>query len=301
MDAEGDTPNWLELPRDATFNILLRLDTIQILTSVCQVCPLWWNICKDPSLWRSIRMKKPFNSSYDLVKICQYAVQRSCDRLEDIDIEQFATDDLLKCLSEHASNLRCLRLQDCSEISDEGLIEAAKHFPLLEELRLSYIDLSKNSFESLGQSCPHLKTLNYAISFDFSSFDDNAFAIAKTMPELRHIRFLVYELTDDGVLAILHGCPLLESLRLDCYVNFISESLKKMCCEKIKNVSFPLYSSGYSKDCPSENESGYSNLDDEDKYEYDSDDDEFTIRYALSDNEYAVHYTRLHDVISKGY
>jgi hypothetical protein len=37
-------PNWLELPREITANILQRLDTIEVVKSVCLVCPLWWNI-----------------------------------------------------------------------------------------------------------------------------------------------------------------------------------------------------------------------------------------------------------------
>ncbi|PNX61921.1 F-box protein skip19, partial [Trifolium pratense] len=59
-DAYGESttvPNWLQLPRDITANILQRLDTIDIVTSVCHVCPLWWNICKDPFMWRTIKIQ----------------------------------------------------------------------------------------------------------------------------------------------------------------------------------------------------------------------------------------------------
>jgi hypothetical protein len=95
-------PNWLELPKDITENILLRLNTIEIVTSACQVCPLWWNICKDPLMWRTIHMTD--NDSYpydnmDLVKICCYAVERSCGHLRDIAIVSFCTDDLLQYIA----------------------------------------------------------------------------------------------------------------------------------------------------------------------------------------------------------
>lgn len=98
-------PNWLELPIDLTANILQRLDIVDRVTSACLVCPLWWNICKDPLMWRSIDMinyrRSPRWSYYfkDLEKICIYAVERSCGHLEDIHIEWFASDDLLKCLA----------------------------------------------------------------------------------------------------------------------------------------------------------------------------------------------------------
>jgi len=92
-------PNWLELPRDITANILQRLDTIEIVTNACQVCPQWWNICKDPLMWRTIRMIDLDASDYDLVEICRYAIERSSGHLEIIEIESFCNDDLLECIA----------------------------------------------------------------------------------------------------------------------------------------------------------------------------------------------------------
>lgn len=76
-EAEGEIqtgPNWLELPRDITANILQKVGVVEIVTSACLVCPLWW-------------------------KICRYAVERSLGHLEDIDIQYFGTDDLLKFIA----------------------------------------------------------------------------------------------------------------------------------------------------------------------------------------------------------
>jgi hypothetical protein len=110
---ETPLPNWLELPRDITINILQRLDTIDIVTSACVVCPLWWNICKDPLLWQTINMIKDislsyFDTAYDayssrLENICRYAVDRSSGYLKDIYIHKFATNDLLN----HIANRYC--------------------------------------------------------------------------------------------------------------------------------------------------------------------------------------------------
>lgn len=41
-------PNWLELPIDITFSILLKLDFMEMLRTASQVCSLWRSICKDP-------------------------------------------------------------------------------------------------------------------------------------------------------------------------------------------------------------------------------------------------------------
>ncbi|XP_058783874.1 F-box protein SKIP19-like [Vicia villosa] len=100
-------PNWVELPRDVTANILQRLGTIELLTSACQVCPLWWNICKDPHMWRTINMTKVPSSRYyfqdELVKICSKAIEQSCGQLENIDIfdiDFIVTDDLLAFIAD---------------------------------------------------------------------------------------------------------------------------------------------------------------------------------------------------------
>jgi hypothetical protein len=110
-EVDGEIPNWLELPRDITSNILQRLCSFDIVTSACQVCPLWWNICKDPLMWRTIdmiqtHMPRDSRSRYyaiadeNLVKICRFAIDRSCCQLENIDIADFGTDDLLAYIAD---------------------------------------------------------------------------------------------------------------------------------------------------------------------------------------------------------
>jgi hypothetical protein len=104
-EVEADStnvPNWLELPRDITANILSRLSTIDIVQSACLVCPLWWNIFKDPLMWRTIHMTDDIDISKHLEyeQICRYAVKLSCGHLEDIDVRLFVNDDLLKCIAQ---------------------------------------------------------------------------------------------------------------------------------------------------------------------------------------------------------
>lgn len=112
MEVESEStagPNWLDLPRDLTSNILQRLGAFEILTSACGVCPLWWNICKDPicmcdysSYYNNFFFWKVSNNDYDkeeMVKICCNAIERSCNHLEDIDIEGFGNDDILNCIA----------------------------------------------------------------------------------------------------------------------------------------------------------------------------------------------------------
>ncbi|KAJ1440406.1 Leucine-rich repeat, cysteine-containing subtype [Sesbania bispinosa] len=218
-------PNWLELPREVTANIFQRLGVIEIVTSACQVCPLWWNICKDPFMWRTIDMGKIEVShyKYDLKKICRYVVERSCGHLEDINIEHFCTDDLLHCIADSTSQLPRLRLADCWDVSDKGMWEVAKKLPLLEELDISYFYLSKDTFEAIGQCCPLLKVLKFCSSmWCRTELDDVALAIAKTMSKLRHLQIYGNNLSDVGMTAILDGCPLLQYLDVLRYIYFVT-------------------------------------------------------------------------------
>ncbi|XP_058742400.1 putative F-box/LRR-repeat protein 9 [Vicia villosa] len=235
MENTTTKPNWLELPRDVTLNILQRLGTVEIITSACLVCPLWWNFCKDPYIWRTIHMPEFYHRRYnrvDWVKMCRYAVDRSCGQLEDIYIYMFGNDELLEYIADRASNLRRIGLVYCDKLSDKVFIEAVKKLPLIEELDISENShLSKHSFEAVGSCCPLLKTLSYGrnVSIDLN---DEAFVIAKTMPGLRNLTISGYRLTSVGVVAILDGCSLLESLNLECCssmssITSLSENLRK--------------------------------------------------------------------------
>ncbi|XP_058759928.1 putative F-box/LRR-repeat protein 23 [Vicia villosa] len=237
-----DHPDWLELPRDVTANILKRLDTVEIVTSACLVCPLWWNICNDSEFWGSIRMTKLRYSSYDyednLIQICLYAIDLSCGQLEEINIDYFATDDILALISN-----RYMRLIDCGALSDIAFCESVMRLQHLEELEISFNNgLSKyDSLELVGRGCRLLKSLKYTGVVVDNKGNDVLFSIAKSMPGLHRLKISGDMPTDDGVVSVLDGCTLLESfdLRGCCTIHF-SESLEKRCRHQIKDFGPPL-------------------------------------------------------------
>ena len=58
------------------------------------------------------------------------------------------------------SNLRCIRI--CGLLlSDKGFIDAVRKLPQLEEVDISWCNLTKDSLEALGRSCPLLKVLKF--------------------------------------------------------------------------------------------------------------------------------------------
>ncbi|XP_004304708.1 PREDICTED: putative F-box/LRR-repeat protein 23-like [Fragaria vesca subsp. vesca] len=208
----------------------------------------WRQICKDPIMWHTIDMRNRGYECYDLVKMCCYAIDRSCGNLVDISIDHFGTNRLLKYITDSSSRIKRLRLALCKRISDEGLIEVAKKLPLLEDLEISLCRLSSKSLEVVGCSCPLLKSfkLNRLTDAEYDDViahtkkNEEAFAIARTMHGLHHLQLFGNELTNEGLKAILDGCPQLESLDLRyCYNLNLKGPLGKRCSEQIKKLWLP--------------------------------------------------------------
>ncbi|KAL6500628.1 hypothetical protein OROHE_025425 [Orobanche hederae] len=232
-------PPWIELPRDVTANILHRLGAVEILENVQKVCTTWRSECREPSMWRVIDMKL----SDDADIMCRRAVDRSQGELIDINIEDFGTDDLLRYISDRSCHLKRLRLGCC--ISGGGLTTAVKKFPVLEELHLFFMPLiHAGDIETISMSCPMLKSFtfnNRGYRFPEVDVDDSyALTVAKSMPNLRHLRLFGNRLSDDGLRAILDGCPHLESLDLrQCFNVDLRGDLGKRCFSQIKEVRGP--------------------------------------------------------------
>jgi hypothetical protein len=71
--------------------------------------------------------------------------------------------------------------------------------------------------------------------------DEVAFAIAGNLPELRRLQLFGDKLTNDGLHAILDGCPHLESLDLrQCFNVKLAGDLGRRCAEQIKDLRCPL-------------------------------------------------------------
>ncbi|CAG7859812.1 unnamed protein product [Brassica rapa] len=112
-----------------------------------------------------------------------------------------------------------------------------------QELEFSYCPLSVESLRLSGRSCPNLKTLKLKrlrlMRFPYES-DDDALAIAETMPKLSHLQLFANSLTDAGLNAILDNCPNLEHLDLrECRSVKLSGDLRKRCSERIKVLREP--------------------------------------------------------------
>ncbi|MED6186818.1 hypothetical protein PIB30_070380 [Stylosanthes scabra] len=246
--------NWLNLPVEITLIIFEKLGAIEVLTTVQQVCKGWRTICMDPYTWRAIHMSVfgvPRFMDYHLSWLCRRTIQRSCGLVLDISIDYFADDDLLNHIAHSCgSGLQRLRLNKCYEgIPGKGFLGLAKKFPLLEELDITLcFSITAISIESFGQACPLLKTFKFNHSRPYYYFYPNpgsyvynafAFSIALSMPKLRHLQLLGNRMDNDGLLAILNGCPYLESLDLGYCFNLDVTPTLMMLMQGIKDLRLP--------------------------------------------------------------
>ncbi|KAL3643693.1 hypothetical protein CASFOL_014508 [Castilleja foliolosa] len=244
IEDTNPTPPWIELPRDVTENILSRLRPVEILENAQYVCTTWRSVCNEPSIWRVIDMKISLIEDHDIFFIhniaCRRAVDLSQGELLNINIEFFGTNDLLHYISKRSSRLKRLRLKYCDYISGEALRASFKNFPELEELQLFFMSrITAEHIEGISISCPNLKSFTFikrSSRFAPLEIDDSyALTIAKIMPNLQHLCLIGNKLSNEGLEAILNGCPKLESLDLrKCYNVDLQGDFGKICSERIK-------------------------------------------------------------------
>ncbi|KAK9706990.1 hypothetical protein RND81_07G165800 [Saponaria officinalis] len=165
--------SWVELPGDVSLNILMRVDQIEIVECAQFVCKPWYDLCKEPSLWRSIRFKNlenPFQEPkrvFNHEKMVFHAIDRSAGGLIDLDIMDFVP-------------------------------------------------------YKLGQ----LNLLNLNAS--------------GSLPKLQHLQFIGHDITNVGLMAILDGCPLLQSLDLSACIHLVLEgNLWTRLSKQVKYLLLP--------------------------------------------------------------
>ncbi|XP_047949575.1 putative F-box/LRR-repeat protein 23 [Salvia hispanica] len=257
-------PPWIELPEDLTANILQRLDAEEIIMSAMLVCSTWWRVCKNPSMWRVIdldyrRCQHPDDfddilSAVDFGIVWRSAMDRSQGQLVELKLTYLESEDgILNYIAERSSQLRCLTLERYFGRDHVAWTDAIKKFTQLEELHYIMMpEFDIKDFETIGTSCPMLKSFTYNESWceqseEEDDIDDGVrfsiqygVAIGKTMPNLRHLRIWALETRNEGLEAILNGCPHLESLDLRrCYGLDLEGDLGKRCCEQIKHLKLP--------------------------------------------------------------
>ncbi|XP_074267732.1 F-box protein SKIP19-like [Silene latifolia] len=246
--------NWLKLPQPVILTILKKLEAFEVLESAQFVCKMWYILCKQPSIWQTIRIsdpeqlisrirheKKNYNKRTEMMFS---AVRRSDGGLIDLDIEGFCSPEFLSYVASWSSQLKRLRLACCLNISCDAVKEALEKLSSLQELELTICPFYGLDTKPIILSCPSLIT-----TFKFNkkgskdpqlASDSDALAIAGSMPKLRHLQLIGNNMTNVGLTAILDSCPFLQSLdlRVCCHLNLTGD-LGRRLSGQVQDVKHP--------------------------------------------------------------
>ncbi|XP_004974359.1 putative F-box/LRR-repeat protein 23 [Setaria italica] len=239
--------DWADgLPADVLLAILHRLDHIAILLAAGGVCRSWPRAAREePSLWRRITMRGHEGIARWLNRcgVACEAVRRAAGQCEAFCGEYAGDDGFIVYLTEQAPSLKSLRLISCNGVTNEGVAEAVKELPLLEELELSLCDNVGGSevFEVVGEACPQLKHFRLCKKrFDVTvrNKDNDVRGIA-TMHGLHSLQLFSNLLTNKGLETILDNCPHLESLDIRYCFNIDMDQTLLLKCARINTVRIP--------------------------------------------------------------
>lgn len=97
--------------------------------------------------------------------------------------------------------------------------------------------------ELIGTSCPKVKSFTFndrGFKYPFTEGNEYALAVAKSMPNLQHLKLFGNKMKNEGLEAILDGCPHLKSLDIrQCFSVNLEGNLGKRCSKQIEHVRYP--------------------------------------------------------------
>ncbi|XP_028794050.1 F-box protein FBW2-like [Neltuma alba] len=151
-----------------------------------------------------------------LDRIVQMLVTRISGSIGTLCVSGLQSDSIFTLIAQNASCLRTLRIPK-SSLSDFMMEQLAGRLPMISFLDVSYcMNLSARGLEVVGKNCTLLEGLCrnmypwHTGDHDEPSRDNEAMAIASTMPKLKHLEIASHWMTTEGVHKILCACSKLE-------------------------------------------------------------------------------------------
>ncbi|CAL9161553.1 unnamed protein product [Musa hybrid cultivar] len=219
--AEGsEVRAWEELIPDALSLIFRNLSLQEILTVIPRVCKSWERVVSGPYCWQEIDIEewslrcKPEH----LDQMLHMLIARSCGSFRRLSVSGLHTESMFSFIADHAGSLRRLELPR-SEISDSIAEVIAPRLSNITFLDISYCrKIGARAIEAFGKHCRSLIVLRRRMHplevANKVCQDEEAYAIAVSMPRLRHLELAYLLLTTRAVLDILSSCKDLEYLDL---------------------------------------------------------------------------------------
>ncbi|PPR81439.1 hypothetical protein GOBAR_AA39269 [Gossypium barbadense] len=193
MGENVDFRRWDELIPDALGLIFKNLPLQEILTVVPGVCKLWRKAVTGPYCWQDIDIEQWSQQCRPetLDRMLQMLITRSSGSLRKLCITGLSNDQSFSLIADNAKSLQTLRLPR-SEISDSIVEQVAGRLFSVTFLDVSYCrNIGAPALEAIGKNCKLLmglrRTMHPLEVIDKLSQDDEAFAIATTMPKLKQL------------------------------------------------------------------------------------------------------------------
>ncbi|KAJ8762480.1 hypothetical protein K2173_007919 [Erythroxylum novogranatense] len=220
MEDEGVYRRWDELIPDVLGLIFTNLSLQEKLTVVPRVCKSWCRAVSDPYCWHEIDIEEWSNQCHPdyIDRMLHMLIRRSSGSVRKLCVSGLHNDSIFLFLAEHAGSLQTLRLPR-SEISDSIVEQIAGRLSTIKFLDLSYCGkIGACALEAIGEHCTSLvglcRNMHPLDTYDKITQDDEAYAIANTMPKLKRLEIAYLLISSDVVSKILAGCPELEYLDL---------------------------------------------------------------------------------------
>ncbi|OMO94476.1 hypothetical protein CCACVL1_05984 [Corchorus capsularis] len=235
MEEQGDFRRWDELIPDALGLIFSHLSLQEVLTVVPSVCKSWRKAVTGPYCWQEIDIEEWSNrcNSDQLNRMLRMLITRSSGSLRKLCVSCLHNDDIFSFITQNASSLQVLRLPR-SEMSDSIVEQTAGRLSSITCLDLSYCGkIGAPGLEAIGKHCKLLvslcRNMHPLDTVGKLSQDDDANAIAASMPRLKRLEMAYNLIGTASVQNILSGCPQLEFLDLrGCWdVNLDDQFLKE--------------------------------------------------------------------------
>ncbi|XP_010267277.1 PREDICTED: F-box protein FBW2-like [Nelumbo nucifera] len=241
MEEGGEFRCWDELIPDALGLIFKNLSLQEILTVIPRVCKSWNRAIMGPYCWQEIDIKEWSLQCQpeQLDRMLKMLITRSCGSLRKLCVSGLPNEPLLSFIADHSASLQTLHLP-MSEISDSMVEQVAGRLSTISFLDLSYCkNIGARALEAIGKHCKLLVGLKRVMHplevADKISQNDEAHAIATTMPKLKHLEMAYLLITTGGLLEILLNCRELEFLDVrGCWDVKLDEKFLKEKCPGLK-------------------------------------------------------------------
>eukprot|EP00249_Psilotum_nudum_P022015 c28339_g3_i1 orf=1339-2274(+) len=272
MENLENGPSWADMLPDALAKIFGRLSLEDMLTIIPRVCRSWRRVSQDALCWQIIDLDEwcRGRNADTIERLIKSLVNRSCGRLREFAISGLRSDAILSFIAQSGELLQVLRIP-YSGVTDDCICQVAYKLPCITYLDISGCSfLSQVAIQAFGEHCAsitHLKrTMHPQISSMVSSNDEEAFAIAQYMPQLKHLEMSYGLLSISGLKAVLEKCTDLEFLDVrGCWNLDLEETFIKECKKRFKVFHEPVVKNDiYSTDDPDLDASDY--CDDSDLY-----------------------------------